>query len=133
MRLPECHHFYCTNHVTDMCSFTAQPSTHLRAGARLGVHAPARVPPLLLHSNSHRRVFRPAHNPLLMQVPGSECMRLPECHHFYCTACLSASAAATLDGGAVENMRCPEPSCRRLLPPYTVKELLGPEDFARCV
>jgi hypothetical protein len=68
---------------------------------------------------------------LYPQVPGSSCLRLPECHHFYCRTCLSAAAAAQLDGGAVENMRCPEPSCRRLLPPYVVKELLGDSDFAR--
>jgi hypothetical protein len=66
-----------------------------------------------------------------MQVAGVDCLRLPGCRHFYCKACLSAAAAATLEGGAVENMRCPEPSCRKLLPPYVVKELLGAEEFGR--
>jgi hypothetical protein len=67
------------------------------------------------------------------QVPGSSCLRLPECGHYYCTACLRSSAAAQVELGALENIRCPEPGCRRPLAPYVVKELLGEAGYARCV
>jgi hypothetical protein len=70
-------------------------------------------------------------NTFFPQVPGSACLRLPDCGHFYCTACLRSSAAAQVELGALENIRCPEPGCRRPLAPYVVKELLGEAGYAR--
>eukprot|EP00879_Flechtneria_rotunda_P005743 GHRR01006044.1.p1 GENE.GHRR01006044.1~~GHRR01006044.1.p1 ORF type:complete len:829 (+),score=331.90 GHRR01006044.1:542-3028(+) len=65
------------------------------------------------------------------QVPGSTCLRLPDCQHFYCTSCLRSHAASQMESGAVENMRCPEPSCKRMMPPFVVQELLGQEGYER--
>lgn len=68
----------------------------------------------------------------LPQVSGAQCIRLPDCRHFYCTACLTADAESRLSSGAVDSMRCPEPSCRAALPPHVLQGLLGDEAFARC-
>lgn len=38
-----------------------------------------------------------------------------------------------MEQGAVENMRCPEPSCRRPFQPYVIKELLGEAGYTKYV
>lgn len=36
-----------------------------------------------------------------------------------------------MEAGAVDNLKCPDPSCRRSLVPGTVQQLLSPEEFSR--
>lgn len=64
-------------------------------------------------------------------VLGSRCLQLPECRHHYCKTCLEAYCESQVSEGAVESLRCPEPSCKRPLPPYVVRQLLGPTEYAR--
>ncbi len=65
------------------------------------------------------------------EVPGSKCVRLPDCQHFYCTPCMSQHCNTQINDGAVENLRCPQPDCRKHLPPYALQQLLSEEEYGR--
>ena len=51
-------------------------------------------------------------------------MRLPDCGHTFCTACFSTHCRLLAHEGAVDNVRCAEPSCRLQVPPHVLRGLL---------
>ncbi len=65
------------------------------------------------------------------QVPGTRCVRLPDCGHHYCSDCMATHCRTQVEMGAVENLRCPDPGCRQVLAPFMVEQVVGPEMFAR--
>ncbi|KAG2493664.1 hypothetical protein HYH03_008178 [Edaphochlamys debaryana] len=62
---------------------------------------------------------------------GARCVRLPECGDAFCGGCLATHLRTQLREGAVGNMRCPAPACRRQLPPALLREMLEPGEFER--
>ncbi|GIM10438.1 hypothetical protein Vretimale_13990 [Volvox reticuliferus] len=62
---------------------------------------------------------------------GQRCIRLPECRDTFCRVCLATHLQTQLGCGAVDNMRCPAPSCRRQLPPYVLQQLMTPAEYER--
>lgn len=67
----------------------------------------------------------------LDQVPGSKCIQVAPCCHVFCRACLASYCDSLVGEGAVQQLRCPDPSCRSSLLPDQVRQLLTPEQFAR--
>jgi len=65
------------------------------------------------------------------EQPGSGCIRLPNCHHFFCRACLQQLCTTNVKDGSVEALRCPEPGCRLPIPPHLLQALLTAEEFER--
>ncbi|GLC57140.1 hypothetical protein PLESTB_001191700 [Pleodorina starrii] len=62
---------------------------------------------------------------------GQRCVRLPDCRDAFCSACLTTHLRTQLGEGAVDNMRCPAPTCRRQLPPYVLQQLLSQSEYER--
>jgi E3 ubiquitin-protein ligase RNF14 len=67
----------------------------------------------------------------LDKVPGSKCIQVAPCHHVFCRACLASYCDSLVGEGAVQQLRCPDPSCRSSLLPDQVRQLLTPEQFTR--
>ncbi|PNW88202.1 hypothetical protein CHLRE_01g018900v5 [Chlamydomonas reinhardtii] len=67
----------------------------------------------------------------LDQQLGSRCVRLPECRHAFCVACVATHLRTQLGAGAVDNMRCPDPACRRQLPHGALQQLLSAAEYDR--
>ncbi|KAG2447213.1 hypothetical protein HYH02_007953 [Chlamydomonas schloesseri] len=67
----------------------------------------------------------------LEQQLGARCVRLPECGHAFCGACLATHLRTQLGAGAVDNMRCPDPACRRQLPHVALQQLMTPSEYER--
>ncbi|KAG2444472.1 hypothetical protein HXX76_001224 [Chlamydomonas incerta] len=67
----------------------------------------------------------------LEQQLGSRCVRLPECGHAFCGACLATHLRTQLGAGAVDNMRCPDPACRRQLPHVALQQLMSQAEYER--
>ncbi|CAF1331820.1 unnamed protein product [Rotaria sordida] len=58
-------------------------------------------------------------------LPGSECIYLHRCGHFYCRSCLNNYVQITLDNGKFgEKIHCPENECKQVLLPTEIKEIL---------
>jgi hypothetical protein len=51
-------------------------------------------------------------------------VRLPDCRHAWCRACISELAATQVRDGAVDSIRCPATDCRKALGPAVLQALL---------
>jgi E3 ubiquitin-protein ligase RNF14 len=51
--------------------------------------------------------------------------------HAYCEVCITQHCESLITSGAVENLKCPEPSCRASLPPFILESVLGEEMYER--
>ncbi|KAJ9506455.1 hypothetical protein QJQ45_019443, partial [Haematococcus lacustris] len=65
------------------------------------------------------------------ELLGSRCVRQPECGHAFCRPCLTQHCTTQVAEGQVENLRCPDPSCRLPVPPALLQDLLTPDQFKR--
>ena len=82
-----------------------------------------------MHLLCHPHLFSPP--PHICSCPicfddvlGLACVRLPDCGHTFCTACFSTHCRLLAHEGAVDNVRCAEPSCRLQVPPHVLRGLL---------
>eukprot|EP00798_Chlamydomonas_sp_ICE-L_P006631 gene6631-3289_t len=64
-------------------------------------------------------------------VPGSRCVRLPDCTHHFCTDCFSTHCRMNVNDGTVDKVTCPEPGCKLAVPPFVLQSILTPEEFQR--
>ncbi|CAM9336014.1 unnamed protein product [Phaeothamnion confervicola] len=67
----------------------------------------------------------------LAEKLGSEFVRLAGCGHHFCRECISEFVHIHIAEGSVLDIKCPEPSCRALLPPAVVCEAVTAEEFER--
>lgn len=49
--------------------------------------------------------------------------------HAYCRACLTQHCTSLISSGAVEHLKCPEPSCRASIPPFVLAEVLNEDEY----
>lgn len=54
-----------------------------------------------------------------------------DCLHPCCRACLQRLVQVNVADGALAQLSCPEPKCRRQIPPGLLKEMLSAEEFER--
>ena len=58
-------------------------------------------------------------------IPGSDCIRLYRCRHFYCRSCLKNYVQMTLENGRFgEKLHCPQDQCKLPLLPTEIKQIL---------
>ena len=63
-------------------------------------------------------------------VPGSDCIRLHRCRHFYCQICLNNYIQMTFkDGNFGEKLRCPQNHCQQPLLPTEVRQAIQNEEL----
>ncbi|KAM4738900.1 E3 ubiquitin-protein ligase RNF14-like [Anableps anableps] len=62
---------------------------------------------------------------------GSECVKLHECDHVFCRACLSEFCKTQITEGNVLGVSCPQADCTATPTPSQVKSLVGEELFHR--
>lgn len=62
---------------------------------------------------------------------GSEFYRLPECGHNICQDCMLNFCQLHVGEGTVQQLSCPEPSCKTTIPPNIVRDILGDESYER--
>ncbi|UJR17412.1 hypothetical protein I4U23_004307 [Adineta vaga] len=59
------------------------------------------------------------------EIPGSDCIRLYRCGHFYCRACLNNYTQMTFNNGRFgEQVLCPQNQCKKALLPNEIKQIL---------
>jgi len=58
-------------------------------------------------------------------IPGTDCIRLHRCGHFYCRICLNNYIQITFNNGKFgEKLHCPQNQCKQPLLPTEVKQIL---------
>ncbi|XP_037625597.1 E3 ubiquitin-protein ligase RNF14-like [Sebastes umbrosus] len=62
---------------------------------------------------------------------GSDSVKLPECGHIFCRACLAEFCKVQITDGNVKGVTCPEPDCPATPTPAQVRRLVGEELFSR--
>ncbi|CEL92756.1 unnamed protein product [Vitrella brassicaformis CCMP3155] len=62
---------------------------------------------------------------------GERMDRLPGCRHAYCTQCLAGLVKTHVKDGAINLLRCPEPSCGRSIDPEVLHRLLDEDEYER--
>jgi E3 ubiquitin-protein ligase RNF14 len=48
-----------------------------------------------------------------------------ECRHWFCQACLQQLATVAIQSGSLQDLRCPEPTCKRMFAPHVVHHLVA--------
>jgi E3 ubiquitin-protein ligase RNF14 len=87
-----------------------QESPAKAAGAARGHSAEQMVAQLLMfHASKEQEEFEAAQHTCgvcLENLPGSACIRLPGCRHFYCRGCLQGLCATHVKEGSFDALRC---------------------------
>ncbi|KAK3258202.1 hypothetical protein CYMTET_32739 [Cymbomonas tetramitiformis] len=64
-------------------------------------------------------------------LPGTQFKRIPGCRHSFCEDCMGTHCALHVKEGTLDQLVCPDTSCRDPLPAEFLREVLPEEDFAR--
>ncbi|TVU28078.1 hypothetical protein EJB05_19586 [Eragrostis curvula] len=66
----------------------------------------------------------------LSENTGRNFIKLP-CHHLFCLKCMESHCRIHVKEGNLTKLTCPDTTCRSLLPPSTLKSILGDEGYAQ--
>ena len=62
---------------------------------------------------------------------GVACISFPKCEHVFCSECIAAYFKVQIETGSVKALMCPEMKCESQALPSQVKNLVGPDLFAK--
>lgn len=66
------------------------------------------------------------------EKPGTKCVRMEGCHHIFCDICVTTHAGLHIAEGALDRLRCLDPTCKERLSRQVLLTLYIMLGYANC-